>query len=531
MNNLPQNSKFAHFVKPYDENVIAKLVDGNAMLTTSTKIDPVEDLTPRIADMLSSTKSQFNYTFASIGAFLRGSGRVEELAVDAREVKWRLMGKGHFHARILENLNENIEFVGVGGAPFELKFDVNWWKAGDVISPLLGKERINVRIIDGDIQDGTGYIYRCRLEDMDETTYLDQAFLSANQKWIKLFASAGEATSERGSFYGAGPAPTWVELRNKLTHLTKTVKVTDEAVKTSNIIISQEKKYLRKSRNGDYRPNPDKPFTVMDGITQEFVMQTNYEKDLANLYGRHAGNRSIDRSSGYKVDQGAGLFEFLRTGNTMEIPVTSYAIDMVIDAIKNRWNNVVGYADRDVVIHTGEGGLQLAQEYFQRELLNTGSVVTYKDITTGEATTYGKGYEARKLKTSYITELQMFPWGTIKFMHQPMFDDETLNGGGPKYKGKPYSSYQMIVLDYGIGSGPQSNVQLLKRKGMQNYSYLCGMWSPAGPINNMRSIEGVNWKNAAHSGNYFELHYDDWTGIIMKDASRSIYAVPALKTV
>jgi hypothetical protein len=531
MDNLPINSKFAHFIQPYDENVIANMIDSNAMLTTSMNVSAVEDLTPRIADMMSSSMTQYNNTFASIGAFLRGSGRVEEVAVDAREVKWKLMGDGHFHARIVENLNENIQFVGVGGVEFPLKFDVDWWVEGDVLTPVLGKEKINVRLTSGPDWDGTGYLYNAQLVDMDEDRYLNQTFLEVNRKWIKLFASAGEATSLRGSFQGTGPAPTWVELQNKLTHLTKKVKITDEAMKTSDIIVSQEKRFLTKGPDGNPTPNPTKPFTLMNGAEQEFIMQTNYEKDLANLYGRHNGNRNIDRSSSFVVDQGAGLYEFLRTGNTMEVPVTSYAIDMLIDAIKSRWNNKVSYGNRNVVIHTGEGGLDLAQDYFQRKLVGTGAQIRYIDITTGNATTYGSGYEGRKLKTSYITELQLFPWGTIKFMHQPMFDDLTLNAGAPTYKGRPHASYSFIVLDYGLGSGPSSNVTLLSRKGMRNYNYVCGMWSPAGPINNMRNVGASNWVNGGHAGNYFELHYDDWTGIIMKDASRSIYATPALKTV
>src|SRR5690554_2697392 len=399
MDNLPLNSKFAHFIQPYNENVIANLIDANAMLTTSMNVDAVEDLTPRIADQLSSTRSQFNHTFASIGAFLRGSGRVEELAVDARDVKWKLTGDGHFHARIVENLNENIQFVGIGGSTFEIKVDVDWWKAGDVITPVLGKEKINVQIVEGGISDGTSTIYRCQFIDMDSDAYLDQAFLEVNRKWIKLFASSGEATSQRGSFQGTGPAPTYVELRNKLTHLTKTLKVTDEAMKTSDIIVSQEKRYLQKVGSGkaaQFRPDPSKPFSLMDGAQAEFIMQANYEKDLANLYGKHNGNRPIDRSSGFVVDQGAGLFEFLRTGNEMKVPVTSYAIDAILDAIKNRWNNRVSYGNRDVVIHTGEGGLDLAQQYFQRELRDANVVTRYIDITTGQATTYGPGYEGRR---------------------------------------------------------------------------------------------------------------------------------------
>lgn len=531
MDKLPIDSKFVHWIQPYDRNVVANLIDSNALLTTShVKVDPVHDLTPRVADMMSSTHHQWNHTFDSIGAFLRQQNRVSTLEIDEKYVKWRLAGKGHFHARVVENLNENIEFVGVGNTEFEIKLDVDWWNASDVIAPVSGMYKINVRII-SKYQDGTNTVYRCKLVDSDDNSFLDQNFLEVGREWVKLFASSGEATSQRGSFVATGDAPTWVELRNRMTHVQGSYKVTDEALKTSKIILSQERKFADQG-GGVYKPNPKKPLYLMDSLQSKFIAEVQKEEQQALLFSRHNGNRILDSSSGYVVDQGAGLFEFLQTGNQIELPVTSYAIDILIDAIKQRWYNRVNYGARgNVMIWTGEGGLDLVQEFFERKQVESRATVRLIDITTGGATTYGSGYEGRKFRTSYLTEYQMFPWGSIKFGHLPLLDDLQLNGGGPTYKGRPHSSYMFLAMDIGMGPGPASNVQLIKRKGMTNYFYVCGGISPAGPINNMRKVNNVAWQNAAHPGNFFELHYDDWTGIVMKDASLSIYGVPALATV
>lgn len=531
MDNLPLDSKFVHWIQPYDQNVVANLIDSNAMLTSShVKLNPVYDLTPRVADMLSSTIHQWNYTFDSIGAFLRQQNKVATIDIDEKEVKWKLAGKGHFHARVVENLNENIEFVGVGGSEFELKLDVDWWDEMDVLAPVAGIYRINAQVR-SKYQDGLSTVYRLQLIDMADDAFLEQEYLEAGMEWVKLFSSSGEASSARGSFVATGEAPTYVELRNKLTHLNMKVKVTDEAVKKSKIILSQELKYARKIGDKQYAPNPDHPMFLDNSAEQKFIMEARKQEQYALLFSRHNGNKAIDPSSGYVIDQGAGLFEFLQTGNRMEHPVTSYAIDMLIDAIKQRWYNRVQYGDRNIVIWTGEGGLDLAQQFFERKRLESGASLTYTDITTGGAVTFGPGYEGRKFRTSYITEYQMFPWGSIKFAHLPLLDDLTLNSGGPTYRGRPYSSYYFLVMDTGLGTGPASNLQLIKRKGMTNYSYVCGLWSPAGPLNNMSNIKGTTWVNGAHPGNFYELHYDDWTGIVMKDASLSLFSVPALSTV
>src|SRR5690606_15240206 len=162
--------------------------------------------------------------------------------------------------------------------------------------------------------------------------------------------------------------------------------------------------------------------------------------------------------------------------------------------------------------------------YAKRELNSQGDLTHYKDITRGGGETDGSGYEGRILKTSYITEFQLYPWGHVKFIHLPLLDDRQLNAG-PTYKGKPYSSYNFIAMDVGFGEGRDSNIVLLKRRNTTNWTYVCGTVSPLGPINNMANRGKFS---PAHGGAFYELHHDDYLGLIVKDTGRTLWAVPAL---
>lgn len=517
MNKSTQHNKFAVYTQPYEENMIANLVNKNVRLTTEN-LNPVTDLTPRIADYLSSTQRQWNHSKAALTSFLRGNNAI--IDVDTLDVEWKMMGTGFMHARSGENLNANVQYVGYQKSVFEIKLDVDWYTRTDVLTALLGKEEFNVRVVDGPVPDGMGfYVYKVQLVGDDPNAYLDQIYLEEGQIWMKLFATSGEATSDRGSTQLVGKGASWVEFHNNLSHFSKKITVTDEALYASPYTLLRG---YDVDKNGKKRPNEEK--YMIPNVQAEFISQAEYEKDLMLTYGRQEAKRINDNSSSYPVDQGAGLFEFLREGNFIEVPPTSYAIPQIIEHIDEIWDQTVPYEQRQVKIFTGSGGLNLVQEYAKRELNSQGVLTHYKDITSGGGETYGKGYEGRVLKTSYITEFQLYPWGHVKFIHLPLLDDRQLNTG-PTYKGKPYSSYNFIAMDVGFGEGGDSNIALLKRRNTTNWTYVCGTVSPFGPINNMANRGKFS---PAHGGAFYELHHDDYLGLIVKDTGRTLWAVPAL---
>lgn len=521
LNKQTRHNKYAIYSQPFEDRVISKLIDKNARLTTEN-LNPVEDLTPRIADTVSSAKSQWNHSKNALSEFLRGNSSV--VSVDAMEVTWKLAGVGFFHAKAGPNINANNPYVGYQHELFDIKLDVDWYGRADILTALLGKEDFNVRVEDGPIPDGAGYyIYKVRLSG-DYEDYLDQAYLEEGQIWMKLGAISGEATRDRGSSQLMSEGATWVEFRNRLNHYSKKLKVTDEALYAGKL--SYAFGFDVDSHN-NVKPNGQ--LHILPNAEAEVVTQAEYEKDLLLTYGRGfsttGDSRVLDNSSSYPLDSGDGLFPFLKEGNVISLSPSSYAIDQLIGQIDEIWDQRVPFDQRQLVIFTGSGGLKWAEEYARRELNSQGVLTHYQDITSPGATTYAGGYEGRTLKTSYITEFQFYPWGRAKFQYLPLLDDRQLNTGA-LFRGKPLSSYAFIVLDVGFGSGRDSNVKLLKRSQGYNWSYVCGTVSPLGPINNMNN-KTYGGFSAAHTGAWYELVHDDYFGLIVEDTARTLWGAPA----
>ena len=79
-------------------------------------------------------------------------------------------------------------------------------------------------------------------------------------------------------------------------------------------------------------------------------------------------------------------------------------------------------------------------------------------------------------------------------------------------------------MDYGLGQGPDSNVLFLKQDNQEVYDYLCGTWTPAGPLNaNTRNRFTVTSKEKA-----FTLVHDIKLGFLIKDVNLMAWFRPTL---
>jgi len=136
-----------------------------------------------------------------------------------------------------------------------------------------------------------------------------------------------------------------------------------------------------------------------------------------------------------------------------------------------------------------------------------------------------KNYKGLKFQTGYFTEYNIFPFGSIKVEHWPILDSTWLNGSvlHPE-TGLPLSSYEYIVLDYGMGGGGSSNIELLQREDAEVFAYECGTWSPAGPINGRNS----NFKTSGPQRSY-TLYAADTFGLRVKDVTLTARFIPAVQ--
>lgn len=503
--------------KIYQENTSinnywANYADENVLLKTHPRVKPVTDLTDPVMKYVSTSAPSLMDKRTALMDFLMGTGRTR--TIDTDWVSWKLKGTGEIHAIALENLIPNNEFPGIANQLIPIKLNAQFYVEGDVICTDIAKD--NQLIVEGlPERDGSGWIYYCRVVDRDGTTYFPQELLEPGLSWIKIDAVYGEASRGYGSTRYSGMS--YLEFASSLTDYGKQVEVTNKA-------------HQLNLRMEFYDSNDVKleqyPAQIISYIEAEFLAEAKWEKEKRLFYGRSSGDQLIDPSSGYHRRIGPGLIEFLEDGNHIPFPVSGGSLDMFEDFLQSIWFDRVDPSRRNVVAYTGQGGLKLWRDWLaEKDLLNH----YYKNFTdaTRSATSYDqKNYSGYKINTSQPTEASFFPFGSFRVEHWPIFDNTTLNGGilHPE-TGLPLSSYQFVILDYGMGDGVSSNIELIKRKDSEVYTYQCGVWSPVGPLNSGAGRGGFTSSGPNRS---YILYHADTLGLRVKDVSLTAWFDPAV---
>lgn len=504
----PNRSKFLVHEETATVSRWANYADENVLLATMQHGKPWADLTSPVMEYVSTAMPSLEYGRTPLQDFLMGSGRVR--TVESDYIKWRLRGTGETQAIQLENLSAGNLTPGVQGALIPIVLDLETYVIGDNLAPDRAKD-IQVRVETDPEAYGQGFLYYVKLNDRNPNGYFPPNLLNPGLKWIKIDATYGEASHGYGSVQFQGPS--WIEFESGLTHTGKKVKVTNKAHNLNLKLLTLGKTGL---------PLKDYPPQIISYIEAQFLAEIKWEKEKRLFYGRSNGNRQIDGTSGYEVQTGPGLLEFLEDGNVVEYNRSTFSLKMFKDYLKTVWFDRVAPANRKVVVFTGQGGLEQINEAILAEY-GASSIVSDFDTFVGKnGTTYGDGYKGLVYQTAFFTEIQMFPFGHIRFEHWPILDSMHLNGSvlDPD-TGLPTSTYQYIIADTGTGNGLGSNIELIKRANEEAYTYICGTWSPAGPI------KGGSRYMSAHDGRYYELTHSDTFGIRVKDITMSAWFIPA----
>ena len=502
----------------------ANYTDENVLLVTNEKIKSITDLTGPMLDWLASAAPSIAPKRTPIQDWMSNSNRVR--MVDTDKVKWRLRGTGEIKAMQRENVMAGVSHPGINNTEFQIKLDHEWYVGGDILAPEVDKT-CSVIIQGLPEADGTGFIYTVQLSDYDPTSFFPPELLAAGLKWCKIGATYSEASRGYGSTYFGGMS--WIEFQSDLSDYGKQLEVTNKAHQLNlrlqaTVDGKDVDSFFVHTEMGGYEEF--KGAQIINYLELQFIAQAKWEKELQLYYGRSAGRSVIDPTVGYHRRQGAGLLEFLEDGNIIEYPVDGFTLKMFTEFLQAVWFDRVQPAQRSVTVGTGQAGLQLINEAINAEFAGSSIEADFNTFVGKGGATYGDGYQGLVYKTAYFTEIQLFPFGRIRFEHWPILDSRYLNGAvlHPE-TGIPMSSYEMIVMDYGLGNGAEgSNVEILKRRDSEVFTYECGTWSPAGPINGRTGYKGFTSTGPQRS---YILYHTDSLGIRVKDVSLTAWFRPS----
>lgn len=509
----PYASKFLIYKEPVGGKQWANYTDENVLLLTH-QVRPYEDLTDPVIDYVSTALPSLAGKRTPLQDLLMGSGRVRTVTTDT--VRWKLRGTGEISAESIENLHPGVECPGIQGSEFQIKLNVEWYVPGDVLMPDLAKECQVVVQHSEPIPDGVGFIYNVQIVDRDPNSFFPPELLEPGLKWLKLDSVYSEASRGYGSFMTSGDS--YIEFESSLTDYGKTMEVTNKAHTLNLKLVPCDAKD---------KPMKNYPTQLISYLEAEFIAQAKWEKELRLFYGRSAGNQIVDSTVGYHRRIGPGLLEFLEDGNVISYPLEGGSIEMFVDYLNAIWFDRVPFSERNVVVYTGQGGLTLWESWIAEKYATSPVAPKYDDFVGSAKSFDSKNYKGLKFKTAYFTEYNIFPAGSITVAHWPILDSTWLNGSLTHPRtGLPITSYHFIVLDYGLGNGGGNNIELIKRKDSEVYTYHCGVWSPVGALNNRNGKSGFTSAGPHRS---YQLYHADTYGLRVKDITLTAWFKPCVQ--
>lgn len=382
---------------------------------------------------------------------------------------------------------------GVGGLEFDFITDTNWCKPGDIMSP--GNPSYQIRIQSGPQPSGGKFIYRAVVNSTNAAAFIPLKYLKPGATWNKLNSQYEEGSEQSGSTTYALP----IELKNRLSRFRKSESVTGDA---ANEVLAVKVP----DSNGKLHN------MWMKYAEAEFWMQWYRELEIGTWYG-HTSN--VEGSTSRPLMAGPGIQEQVETDghihyyNTL---TTTLIQEFLMDIFYSRTAPGPG---RNLKAFTGEYGMILFDRAISSLVSGSGFIhqVQVTQDVSSPLNTNAKagGYQFVSYRGKNGVSLDL--------IHNPLYDDTTLNSEIDPISGYPLESMRFTFLDL-AGTGASNNIQLVRKDKGYALGYVAGMQNPYGPVNNSLM---------SHAGDYYEVHVKDQRGVHIEDITKCGELIPVGK--
>jgi len=437
-------------------------------------------------------------------------GRTQNVSSD--RIRWILYTDGEYYATGIENPQPELTTPGIHRSTFYIKLDVDWFRPGDTLVADWGKE-VPVVITTDPLPDGYGYLYEVKLSTTDNNAFFPPELLEPGLRWIKTGSFIGEAQVNRGSIQFTDAMP-YIEFEVPMSQMGWEMTITDKAHRLS--------KNLRFSPVMEQGARTKDSY-MLNSYEAKFIAQTEFEKDYHMTYGRSSDRNILDGITQRHLEIGPGITEFFEEGNVFDYPLYNGSYEQFTNWLQTIWHDRVDPSNRNIQIWTGSGGLRLWQKWGD-QVFNSSRTLKTPEYFLGETEAYASGRKGLELNKAQWRTIYTEPFGSITVNYLPILDNTVVNPVKDRF-GLPLSSYEFLIMDYGLGQGPDSNIMFLKQENSEVYTYLCGTYTPAGPLN--QSIQGrfnINRKEKAYT-----LVHDLTVGTLIKDVNLMAWFRPNAK--
>lgn len=412
------------------------------------------------------------------------------LYVSNREYEWDLHSQSDRAIDVAEDSSGANETPGYGGLPFTVVLTEKWFEVSDNLVADDGRTQIHV--IAEPYQSGNGWVYTCQITNPNPTAFVDPDYLKPGAQWSKDYSSVEEYSIKGGGHGYATP----YKLRNQLSTLRKTYKVTREAAKAVMVIEL-------------YDPtDPSKKTKLWTKLAEWTAMAYWYrEMDKSFIFSTYnkdsQGYVKLQGENKRPIYHGAGFREQISPANkryytklTYEI-LDEFLLDLSYSASK--WGG-----DHKFVALTGKMGMR----EFDRAIKEyaAGNNITVDDngtFITGKGDSLAFGGYFRTVKFMNGIEL------TVKEFEP--YDDLVRNRELHPITKKPIESYRFTILNFGRKNGRGNIRKVAMKDSDMAMWHVCGSTDPMGGV-----ATSINIQRSSGMDGY-EVHFLSQCGIMVED--------------
>lgn len=472
--------------------LVTKEMQWNANMTELNHLGAALIARPQklsgVVDQLFTSKNYFSDN--PLSAALIG-GKFTEETIGTTEWEWDLKGANTRPLISIENLNGGDTTPGKYRRAFKLKLDENWYMHGDILHPGTSNKKYQVRVQNDPIPHGDGWVYNVVMATGVDADFLPVKYLYNGQQWGKLFSKYEEAAEQSGSTQFSMP----IALKNKMSLYRKEYKITNLA---STEVLAVAIPVIREGGK-----------TEMVTSWMKYAEIEYWQQWYREIERGHWYSRSSDRvigGNGRPIISGPGLQEQLEDSHIHRYShltaklIEEYLMDIFYSRVKpGKGRQIKGY--------TGEYGMLQFHRAIQ-DWQNRSGFIKNVEVYTNKISSE---YNTNALEAGYqYVKYNMANGASLELIHNPLYDDRSINFEIDPVTGFPVESQRITFLDFNA-EGNQSNLKIMKKKDGYAFGYVQGLYGPYGPLSG---------GYAAHSGSYYEMHVEQMMGLHINDITR-----------
>jgi hypothetical protein len=416
-----------------------------------------------------------------------GIGQV--MYVNNREYEWHLHNQSE---RAIDCIEDSPQIAsqtpGYGGAVFQIILSEKWFEATD---NLVGDDgETMVYVIREPYQSGSGWVYDVQLTDPDPSVFVDPELLKIGARWSKYWSSNGEY-SDKGS--GDGYSTPYL-LRNQLTTLRKTYKVTREAAKAVMVV-----ELCDDNGNKTKLWTKHAEWTAMAKWYRELdrsYIYSKYNKDAQGMVKLQSQNKR-------PVYHGAGFREQISPANKRYYTKMTYEIldEFLLDLsyAADKWGG-----DHKFVALTGKMGMR----EFDRAIKEYAAGNNIR-VTDNGTFINGKGDNLEF--TGYFKTVEFLNGISLTVKEFPPYDDIVHKRKLHPVTKKPVESYRFTIMNFGTKNG-RANIRKVAMKDSD-----MAMWHVAGSTDPMGGVAKSIGTQRASGIDGYDVHFLAQCGIMVED--------------